>query len=517
MDNKTVLDCFLKSVDLYPERPALKIAGMVWSYESLWKLSCIVSKKLRDSSYHSSNVVALFAARSIHAYAGVLGILSSNKAYMPINTKYPIERIKKMMSASNCKLAVVDREFIKRYGANIAEVLKDANVAVIDITDVEKEIQSEAELLEYRLVERMSVTSDQSGAYLLFTSGTTGEPKGIMISHANLYSYISFVKKKYPIEPQDRCSQAFDLTFDPSVHDLFVTWSSGACLCVPSANDLLLPLEFIRKSNLTVWYSVPSIAMRMQQRGVLKKDCLATLKYSIFSGEALQERIVDAWQQAAPDSIIINYYGPTEVTINITDYQWSGRIYEKHVRNGIVPIGKVFETHEYKIVNESLQEVQRGEIGELIVAGPQVSSGYINNIEKTKEVFVRIDGSSEAWYRTGDLVSERSDGVLFFIGRVDHQIKIRGYRVELGEIEEIIRSIPGVVDAVVVPREGSLGIAESLVAFIVAQEEAVPDNITSVYKLHLPEYMIPSKNVILKSFPLTNSGKIDRSELCKMM
>jgi len=510
----TVVDLIAGIVHKHPERPALSIGQRTWSYRELWASAKWVANEIVSTKLASADPVAVFAARSFPTYASILGILDAGHKSLPINAKYPLDRVRKLLQISGCTVALCDKGFVSQLGEELDALFHELGIRRIDVSGVDKimELQSEtprtAEHHEY--ADRIEPVD----AYLLFTSGTTGDPKGIVISHQNLLKYVNFVAKKYPLTPDDRCSQAFDTTFDPSAHDMFVTWTSGACLCVLGGNDLLLPNEFIKRNKLTVWYSVPSIALRMKQRGMLKSGSLPLLRYSIFSGEALPDHIASAWQLAAPNSRLINYYGPTEVTINITDYEWNAGLSSKNARNGIVPIGKVFNTHDYRVVDETLNQVPTGEVGELIITGPQVSKGYLNNPEKTKENFITIQGKDEIWYRTGDLVAELPDNTIQYIGRSDHQMKIRGYRVELGEIEEVLRQVKGVTEAVVLPVISQTGVADAVVAFVLAEERAqIERTAINTCRKVLPEYMVPAKVVVITAFPLSPTGKIDRNEL----
>jgi amino acid adenylation domain-containing protein len=346
--------------------------------------------------------------------------------------------------------------------------------------------------------------------YLLFTSGSTGTPKGIQISHKNLNSYLDFVQNKYPLFQTDRCSQAFDTTFDPSQHDIWTTWSVGATLVVIPQVTLFNPSKFIIKKELTVWYSVPTVANMMRKMKSTKPNTFPLLRYSIFSGEALPADLAEDWQQAAPNSKLINYYGPTEVTINITDYLWNEKSKDISLNN-ITPLGKIFKTHIYKIVNADMKDVSFGSEGELIISGPQVAPGYYNDTEKTKQNFINLE--DKVWYRTGDLVREDAENVIYFLGRIDHQIQIRGYRVELQEIESVVKEISKVNQVVAIPYPVQNNIAEGIVCFI---EDEIDLNIAKVIQLaaeKLPDYMVPKAIFQIKKFPENINGKIDRKRL----
>lgn len=510
----TVIDLIDQIVKKYPARPALTVGNRTWTYAEFWGAANWVSCNITSTGAPVNGPIAVFASRSFQTYASILGILLSGFPYLPMNSKYPLERIKKLLVITGCTVAVCDSGFVSNYGSELDAIFCDLGIRKIDVSDVstttDLQLKARSEHTKYS----KGVELPPIDAYVLFTSGTTGDPKGIVVSHQNLFAYVDYVMKKYPLSPEDRCSQAFDTTFDPSAHDMFVTWSSGACLCVPGVNDLLLPNVFINKYKLTVWYSVPSIALRMKQRGMLRNNSFPFLRYSIFSGEALPDHLASSWQSAAPASRLVNYYGPTEVTINITDYEWSRETSSKIARNGIVPIGKVFGNHLYLIVDDAMKPVPPGEIGELVVAGPQVTRGYLNSSEKTKENYINISDRDEVWYRTGDLVAELQDHTIQYIGRSDQQMKIRGYRVELGEIEEVIRNVDGITEAVVLPLIGETGVSDTVVAFVLSEKgETVCREAIDLCRKLLPEYMVPSRVLKIDSFPLSPTGKTDRTKL----
>src|SRR5439155_5413193 len=203
---------------------------------------------------------------------------------------------------------------------------------------------------------------------------------------------------------EDRCSQTFDVTFDLSVHDMFVTWEAGACLCCPTRKELIKPGEFISGSRLTTWFSVPSTGVFMKKLGMLKPDMYPGLRLSLFCGEALPTEVARAWSEAAPNSIIENIYGPTELTIACTAYRWNRDSSPAECELGIVPIGEPFDGTEAIVVDENLQEVSVGMPGELLMTGPQVTLGYWQDPERTSKAFVIPPGRRQIYYRTGDRV-----------------------------------------------------------------------------------------------------------------
>jgi acyl-CoA synthetase (AMP-forming)/AMP-acid ligase II len=285
-------------------------------------------------------------------------------------------------------------------------------------------------------------------------------------------------------------------------------------VCVPES-DLFAPARFINEKKLTVWYSVPSVAMFMKRINILKENIFPSLRYSLFCGEALNEHIAVSWQKAAQNSLVVNLYGPAENTIAITNYSWKKDL--NNCMNGVVPLGKVFPTHEYLIIDENLYPVGKNEIGELLISGPQVSSGYLNDDFLTAKKFIILKiGEGKVWYRTGDIVKEDENGDLHFLGRSDHQVKIRGYRVELEEVEKVVREASGRDFAVALSYPFQSPVAESIVVIL---EEGNYDtaNIISFCKTILPDYMIPKDIMSIPFIPLNNNGKIDKNKIISML
>jgi amino acid adenylation domain-containing protein len=288
-------------------------------------------------------------------------------------------------------------------------------------------------------------------AYLLFTSGSTGVPKGVAVSQSNAVAYMEYAAKRFGIHGRDRCSQNFDLTFDLSVHDLFTCWDAGATLC-PYAEQTLTPATLVEEKKLTVWFSVPSVAMFASKLGLLEPGAFPTLRWSLFCGEALSSSLAAAWQAAANNSILENLYGPTEATIAITYYRWDSATSPAECVRGLVPIGWPFDGQQVCAVNEDLAPVPFGESGELCLGGSQVTRGYLNDPEKTAKSFVRLKHTGDqVWYRTGDLVRQDERGCLFYLGRRDFQVKVNGYRVELQEIDLVLREAARTELAVAIP------------------------------------------------------------------
>jgi non-ribosomal peptide synthetase component F len=308
----------------------------------------------------------------------------------------------------------------------------------------------------------------------------------------------------------------FDMTFDLSVFDMFVCWERGAKLCCPSKKTLIKPGQFIADHELTIWFSVPSTAIFMKQLGVLKLGCYRSLRLSLFCGEPLPASSVASWREAAPNSIIENLYGPTELTIACTRHRWDDKASPDQCELGVVPIGDPYPGMEVLVADDDLVEVAPGATGELLMRGPQMTPGYWRDPAKTSAAFVVPPGRDAVFYRTGDRV-RRADGArpMTHLGRTDHQVKILGHRVELGEIEAVLRDCSRLDGVVAVGWPATTSGFGGVEAFVEAP--SIPHDLRERAAARLPEYMVPRRIHALERLPKNSNGKYDRIALVKML
>jgi non-ribosomal peptide synthetase component F len=343
-------------------------------------------------------------------------------------------------------------------------------------------------------------------------------PKGVMVSHRNISHFVDTMVERYSITPEDRFSQTFDTTFDPSLFDMFVAWARGACVYCPSRKTLLNPDKFIREKQLTVWFSVPSVAMLMDRFGSLSEGRFPSLRWSLFCGERLPVEVATRFGAAAPNSVVENLYGPTELTVICSAYQWLPGQSTADAHLGTVPIGFPLPGMEARIVDpENLSEVAPGEIGELLMTGPQVTRGYWNNREATERAFVQCAGRDDIFYRTGDRVRRPfGDEPLLFMGRIDHQIKVYGHRIELTEVESTLLEAPGVESAVALGWPTTAAGAAGVAAFVTGSDVNVPA-ILRVAQSRLQKHAVPQTIRVLSALPQNANGKVDRQALLRLL
>lgn len=500
----------------FPTASAIHVGGQTLSYQELGDLAGSIATTLSLATPAPAvRLTAVFAHRTLTAYAGVLAALLRGHGYVPLNRSFPTLRTRAMLVRSGCTELVVDRESAEQ----LDEVIHSLPPLVLVFPE-ESDVSEYVERWPDHVVlgrqdlgapaDPASVNPDDP-AYVLFTSGSTGEPKGVVVRQRNVAWLVHTAANRYDVNVSDRLSQTFDLTFDLSVFDLFVAWERGACVFCPAPNDLLSPAAFIARNELTMWFSVPSVGVFAKRLNVLKPGSLPTLRWSLFCGEALPAEVAIAWQAAAPHSIVENLYGPTEATIACSAYQWNTQTSPAECHLGVVPIGYPFPGTELVVVDDDLAPVQHDADGELLIAGEQLAAGYLNDATRTEGAFVTIDGTR--FYRTGDRVRRPADGKpLLYLGRFDHQIKIRGHRVELGEVEAAVRTATGHDGVVAIGWPVSERGADGIVAFVECEAidvSAVRQEIATT----LPDYMIPSAIETRSTFPVNANGKYDRRAL----
>jgi amino acid adenylation domain-containing protein len=515
---------FLASAQSAPGRPALNVNGQTVTYGELREQAMRIAASIQRRGDDESKLTAVFADRSLTGFAGILGALLAGHGYVPLNPNFPVARTQRMLTRAGCSTVIVDATALPQLDA----ILQDAPRPLVVILPDPPNASSlagqwhqhtfvAADDLEAAFAWQDTAPAADDIAYLLFTSGSTGEPKGVPVTHGSVVHFLDAMAARYDFAPEDRFSQMFDSTFDLSVFDMFVAWQSGACVYCPPRATLLNPDAFVREHALTVWFSVPSLGLMMQRLGSLKPGRFPSLRWSLFCGEALPQPLVESWAQAAPASTIDNLYGPTELTVACTAYRWDPSSSPADCVDGIVPIGEPLLGMTARVVDEAREPVAEGQIGELLMAGPQRTPGYLNDPAATARAHVRVPGAVELFYRTGDRVRMPHPGKpMTYVGRVDQQIEVMGHRVELGEVELALRQEPGVDGAVALPWPLTAAGASGIAAFVTGQA-LDPSAIRSSVRAKLQGYAVPQTIEVLAAFPQNASGKVDRQALLRML
>jgi amino acid adenylation domain-containing protein len=466
---------------------------------------------------HQIERVAILGSRSLGAFVGVLGAAWAGAAYVPLSLKAPPSRLIDILRQAHCGAILIDRHGAKllNQNKNLASAFPRLVVAAdgkardliggrCGNAPVVAEISSPS-------IVPVRVSPDDT-AYIIFTSGTTGVPKGVVVSFGARAALIDGLRPLYDIGPSDRVAETIELSFDISVANMILAWQNGASLHAVPATSMIAPSRFIRANSISVWTSVPTVITTMMRTGTLKSGIFSSLRYSIFAGEGLSRQAAAAWRQAAPHSCIDNLYGPTEATVYCLGHRADMEL-ARSTGPDMIPIGHPFHGLKAAIVDENRCFVAIGHKGELAVAGRQLAKGYLDRPDLTDTRFRLIDG--ERWYLTGDGAYQDEDGLFHHLGRLDNQIKVLGNRVELEEVESHLRSVTGAISAAVIGwPQGSA--AESLVAFTVGAKLSVMEARCALAE-RLPTYMVPSAIYDLEAMPLTSNGKLDRARLVAML
>lgn len=512
MTNQTLYGWFLASADAHPDEMALEVTTTALTYAQLRTAVERMSALMHNELGRPPRRVGLLTSRSLVGYLAYLAAQRLGAACVPLNPAAAAGRNLAITADAGLDLTVVDDT--SGDGATEYQVTTDA--AILDMRGDRARVVLATEPA-LTIPPRVPRDTDDV-AYIIYTSGTTGKPKGVPTTHANVSAFLDDVITRYFLAPGCRVSQTFELSFDGSIVEIFGSWGSGATLCVAQHTDVFTPVKFVNAKRLTHWMSVPSLISFARRLRALPPNSMPNLLGGFFGGEALTMEQVQAWSAAAPKARVFNCYGPTETTVTVTGYQVPLAQDEwVETSNRSIPIGDLYPHMEYVLLDADLRP---GDDGELCIRGPQRFPGYLDASENAGR-FVSFDGerasvydgteplTAEHWYRTGDRV-RRESGELVHLGRIDDQIKIRGNRVELGEIESALRKHPAIAEVVVITLTAADGEID-LHALYTGSE--VPDAELAGMVEELPQYMRPRGFHHRAEIPLTTVGKVDRKRL----
>ncbi|MGD2114873.1 MAG: amino acid adenylation domain-containing protein, partial [Acidobacteriota bacterium] len=518
-----------------PERTAVEAGGVRWSYGELDRASARVASRLRELGVGVEDRVGVLATRSAETIAGFLGVLRAGGAYVPLDPEYPDERLAFMASDAGVRAILVGEGLDARAGRVAPEAARRVPLGLCKGAGT---LSEEAPCKGAGTVSASGEVAPEAAAYVLYTSGTTGRPKGVVVSHGALANHAAAVTAAYALAPDDRVLQFASVSFDIAGEEIYPTLARGAALVLRTPELSLEPrglVRFVAERRLTViniptplWHEWCRELERPRQ-GPDQNPLLPpeALRLVIVGTEgALPERL-RAWSEALGRSgrdapRWINAYGPTEATVTSTLH----RVRPHEVEDGAarIPIGRPVAGLTAHVLDGRLEPVPVGSAGELHLGGAGIARGYLGRPAATAGVFVpdpfaplRGSGGGRL-YRTGDLARVRPDGAIEFLGRTDDQVKIRGFRVELGEVESALAAHPDVREVAVLAVEAAPG-DRRLAAFVVGGEAPAPTPAPSATSLRewlaerLPAYMVPAAFVALPELPLTPAGKVNRERL----
>jgi D-alanine--poly(phosphoribitol) ligase subunit 1 len=489
-----ILSRFIQCATQFPDTPAICVDDKTYTYGEFNGLCSATSALLTAHGIQRGDRVGIFIEDNIYTFASLLGILSCGACYVPLNHHSPVERNR--------------------------GIIADAGITILLYTDTEEMARelcmspgTKCRRLNNRVIsspDKLDPVDQTDGdlCYLLFTSGTTGKPKGVPIYHRNLSAFLDMMLEsgKYDFNRNDRFLQMFELTFDLSVFSFLVPLSIGASFYpIPRKGITYLEVaDILETREITVSLKVPSVINYL--RPYFGEMIFPKMKYSLFCGEALYHETLSGWAKCVPNAKIENLYGPTEATIFCLRYEWQrGEAPHPHGK-GIVPIGRPMEGMDaFKVHANSLDEE-----GELCLNGDQVTDGYWNNPSKTAEAFGTTE-QGKKYYRTGDLCKIDQAGNFLYLGRIDNQVKIDGHRIELEEIEFHTRAFCGDKQVVAAVNKNEAG-AQFILLFIESEQD-VKKGLEEHLRKQLPGFMIPKEIITVSLFPLNSNGKTDRKAL----
>jgi len=471
-----------------PEATAHISNGRTLTYGELRRhsdgLACYLTARLGEDH----RPIAVLGHREPEMLIAFLGAVKSGRPYVPLDTALPQHRIDKILETSRAALVLTPKDTLQFSASQVRGPLRTAQ--------------------------------GDEPFYILFTSGSTGEPKGVIITLASLEHFITWMlaEQRFTEFGEVFLNQA-PFSFDLSVMDLYCSLATGGTLFSISRDLIANPKELCRaltSSGVTTWVSTPSFAQMCLVEDKFSDAMLPRVRRFLFCGETLPPQTAAQLLKRFPIAEVWNMYGPTEATVATTSIRIDASILERY---SPLPVGRAMPGSEIFIVNGKRELLPANQRGEIIIAGPNVSPGYLARPELTADAFFQYRGQRA--YRTGDFGRFR-DNLLFFEGRMDEQIKLSGYRIELGDVEANLRALAVVRDAVVIPviKEGT---AQSLTAFVVLAERDGASHFDLSHRLRnqlserLPTYMLPRKFVFLDTFPMTANGKIDRASLAKSL
>jgi amino acid adenylation domain-containing protein len=508
-----------------PNATAIVSGDETVSYGDLGRISNQLGRLFRELGCQRGDRIAFLIPKSPLAIIVMLGALKAGGVYVPLDPEGPPERLRRMVQASRPRFVLAAgpaTEMVSTLLSTFPESRRPA-LGVLEKPDalpqgVEATFTFDDVLSSDAGPIRVGQDASDA-AYILFTSGSTGEPKGVVITHGNVIRFVEWARRYFGMSRSDRVSGHSPLHFDLSTFDVFGTFAAGATLYPVPPELNLSPREllgFIEASALTQWFSVPSILTYVAKFDALNGDALPSLKRLLWCGEVFPTRQLRYWMERLPHVTFTNLYGPTEATIASSYYTMPK---QPSSDTEPVPIGQACDGEELLVLGPDLQPVPRGTIGDLYIGGEGLSPGYWENPDATSSAFrIRGDGLQTRIYRTGDLASVDDRNLVHFHGRTDSQIKSRGHRIELGEVETAVNALDDIHESAVVALEtsGFEGFSIACAYACVEGATLTPAKIRSALRSSIPGYMLPSRWMELDQLPANRNGKIDRPCIRRM-
>lgn len=526
LKDQCIHQLFEAQVERTPDAVAVVFKDQQLTYRELNARANQLAHHLQQMGVDPEVIVGICVERSLEMVIGVLGILKAGGAYLPLDPAYPKERLAFILEDTQAPVLLTQQQLLAILPEGGAD-FSWSSTGILEDVDKGKNksggayfrgilcLDSDWEQIARQSLENpISTVTSENLAYLIYTSGSTGKPKGTLIPHRGLVNYLTWCTQAYAVEEGEGTTVHSSLAFDLTITGLFSPLLVGRRVeLLPEDFSIESLTSALRQSsNLSLVKITPAQLLLLSQQ-LSPSEAAGRTRAFIIGGENLLAEHIAFWQNYAPETVLVNEYGPTETVVGCCIYQ----VLPGELTSGSVPIGRPIANTQLYVLNSYLQPVPMGVVGELYIGGAGVARGYLHRPELTAEKFIPDPFSHEPGarlYKTGDLARFRSDGNLEFLGRIDHQVKVRGFRIELGEIEAVLVQHPGVREAVVMAREDVPG-DQRLVAYMVPVTDATPttSDLQSFLKARLPEYMVPWAFVMLDALPLTTNGKVDRRSL----
>lgn len=508
-----------RSAESNPDHAAVVDGERTISYRSLHERAGRIASLLAQSGVGRGDRVGIYMTKSIDAVAAIYGTLRAGAVYVPLDPSAPPRRVG--FIAGNCGIRhlVTERrkqpvwEELIAAGAGLQHlVVMDDDRVEGHIAGVELHPSSEIDQSFEEPGDGRTIENDL--AFILYTSGSTGDPKGVMLSHVNCRCFVRWAVDEFEVTTTDRLSSHAPFHFDLSTFDLFGAAAAGASVILVPPKLSVFPAEmmrFIEYHRITVWYSVPSILTLMTEHAGIETGAMPSLRTILFAGEVFPTKYLSRMMHLLPDVEFANLYGPTET--NVCTWYRVPRAPEESAPP--IPIGRPISNVETFVIGDDGTEAPVSSVGELYVRGPTVMKGYWGDAQRASEKLVPSPLErhlGDLVYRTGDLVEQMADGGYRFLGRRDNQVKSRGYRIELGEVESVVGQHPVVIECSVVAVADEM-ISNRIVCFVACKTDLDVDELTRHCADRMPRYMVPERFIGLDSLPKTSTGKIDRQAL----
>ncbi len=498
----------------YPSLNAVDDHGKVLTYSELNNKSIELSILLKSLGCFSNERICIFTSKSINQYIGILGTLKSGGCWVPISNEFPNKRLLSLLESLKPIVILCDESTYELSKELIDKISFATNLIFLDEDgNFHKEKSKNLRFLKFKNDNLFRNRSPEDLAYIIFTSGTTGNPKGVMVKHRNTSQFLGLCGKFFNIKSRKRFAHFSDITFDPSVFDLFFCWASGGTL-VPFNKRIykINPGIFFRENNINILFTIPDILSNLKKSKFLYNSCLEQISHLLLTGEVIPPQLVKEWFNLYPKTNIYNMYGTTETAIVSHWYKIPSNFNDQHD----LPVGYPLPGTQVFLMNKN-KIVSVGESGESVVSGSQISPGYWNDETQTKKVFKKNTLNKNIpniFYHTGDLLKVDASGLYYFVGRNDSQVKISGKRIELGAIEKLILSYLEVVEASVLALKLKGNQCKKIIAFVNLSDSKLKNEFESYLKENLQKYMYPSKIIYpKKKLPRLSNGKVNKKEL----